>query len=136
MPHLISPRFVSWLAIGVAAAFLVVATAAFSPSAIMWLAFAISLGTLVVSAGLSLAYRRSTSTLVTGSVTALVSAWTVVASLIFAQATVQNLALGGALAIAGLAIVGVTAHEVSTERASARSGSDSAEREPRLSAAA
>ena len=38
-------RFISWLALGVAAAFLVVASVAFSPSAITALAFAISIGT-------------------------------------------------------------------------------------------
>jgi hypothetical protein len=136
MTRYVSPRFVSWLAIGIAAAFLVVATAAFSLPAIMWLAFGISIGTLVVSAALSLTYYRSIATLVTGTVTAVVSAWTIVASLVFSQATVQNLALAGALAIAGLAIVGATAHEVSVERAVARSGSDTGEREPKLAAAA
>ena len=136
MTRYVSPRFVSWLAIGIAAAFLVVATATYSPSTIVSLAFAISIGTLVVSAGISLADYRSIATLVTGLVTALVSAWTIVASLVFSQAAVQNLALAGALAIAGLAIVGATAHEVSVERAIARSGSDSAKRESRLAAAA
>jgi hypothetical protein len=38
-------RLISWLALGVAAAFLVVASVAFSPSAITALAFAISIGT-------------------------------------------------------------------------------------------
>ena len=138
MSRLISPRFVSWLAIGIAAAFLVVSTTTFSLPTIMWLAFAISIGTLVVSAGLCLTYYRSVSTLVTGLVTALVSAWTIVASLVFSPATVQNLALGGALAIAGLAIVGVTAHEVAVERTMSRSGSgsDTGERESRIAAAA
>ena len=42
----------------------------------------------------------------------------------------------GALAVAGLAILGVTAHEVSLERGIARSGSDTPERESRLAAAA
>jgi hypothetical protein len=135
MSRSVSPRFVSWLTIAIAAAFLVVATATYSLSAITWLAFAISIGTLVVSASLTLAYHRSIATVVTGLVTALVSAWTIVASLVFSQGTVQSLALGGALAIAGLAIVGVTAHEVSVEHAM-RSGSNRAEREPSLAAAA
>jgi hypothetical protein len=43
-------RFLSWLAVGVAAALLVVASVAFSPGAITSLAFAISIGTLIVSA--------------------------------------------------------------------------------------
>jgi hypothetical protein len=39
-------RFISWLAVGVAAAFLVVASVAFAPAATASLAFAISIGTL------------------------------------------------------------------------------------------
>jgi hypothetical protein len=136
MTRYVSPRFVSWLAIGIAAAFLVVATTAYPLPTIMWLAFAVSIGTLVVSAGISLTYHRSIATLVTGLTTTLVSAWTIVASLVFSETMVQNLALGGALALAGLAIVGVTAHEASVERGIARSRSDTPERDSRLAAAA
>ena len=46
-------RFLSWMAIGIAAAFLVVATAAFSLPVIKWLAFAIGFGTLIVQASAS-----------------------------------------------------------------------------------
>jgi hypothetical protein len=110
-------RFISWLAIGIAAAFLVVASASFgSLSTIAALAFAISIGTLVVSVGIAYGYRKHVATLVTAVVTAVVSAWTIVASLVFSQPTVQNLALAGALVIGGLAIVGLTANELSSER--------------------
>jgi hypothetical protein len=44
-------RFLSWLALGVADAFLVVATVSFSSAATAALAFGISIGTLIVSAG-------------------------------------------------------------------------------------
>ena len=47
------PRFISWLAIAVASAFLVVATAAFSLPAIAALAFALSVGTLLVSSAIA-----------------------------------------------------------------------------------
>jgi hypothetical protein len=43
-----STRFVSWLAIAIGGAFLVIATAAFSLSTVAWLAFAISIGTPAV----------------------------------------------------------------------------------------
>jgi drug/metabolite transporter (DMT)-like permease len=110
-------RYISWLAIGLAAAFLVVASSAFgSLAAIAWLAFAISVGTLLVSTGLAYGYRRHIPTLITAIVTAVVSAWTIVASLVFSQPTVQNLALAGALALGGLALVGLTVHELSSER--------------------
>lgn len=129
-------RFISWLAIGVAAAFLVVATASFSLSTIKWLAFAVSIGTLVVSAGVSYRYRRHIPTLVTGLLTTVVSAWTIVASLVFSPSTVQNLALASALAISGLAIVGATEHELANEHVLMHSLADSGERESRLAAAA
>src|SRR5205823_2398722 len=47
---IIMPRFLSRLALAVAAAFLVVVSVSFSPTTIGTLAFAISIGTLVVSA--------------------------------------------------------------------------------------
>ena len=124
-PHSHSPnhkehlmlRFISWLVTGVAAAFLVVSTAAFSLPTIVSLAFAISIGTLILSTGVAYVYRAQTATLAAGLLTALVSGWTIVASLVFSQPTVQNLALASSLAIGGLAIVGITAHELSEERA-------------------
>jgi hypothetical protein len=135
-------RYLSWLAVGIAAAFLVVASAAFSLPAVAWLAFAISIGTLIVSAAIAVLYRRSVATVSTAVPVALISAWTIVASLVFSESTVQNLALASSLAIAGLTIVGLTAHEVSLERAvnsalDVSSETDgSTEREARLAAAA
>jgi hypothetical protein len=110
-------RYFSWLAVGLAAVFLVTASAAFtSLAAIAWLTFGISIGTLVVSVGIAYRYRDHLPTLVTAIVTAVVSAWTIVASLVFSQPTVQNLALAGSLAIAGLALVGLTTNELTSER--------------------
>jgi hypothetical protein len=110
-------RYISWLAIGLAAAFLVVASTSFtSLAAIATLAFGISIWTLIVSTGIAYRYRSHLPTMVTAVATAVVSAWTIVASLVFSQPTVQNLAFAGSLAIAGLALVGLTAHEFATER--------------------
>jgi len=129
-------RYISWLAIGLAAAFLVVASASFtSLGAIAWLAFGISVGTLAVSAAVAYRYRNHLPTLVTAIVIAVVSAWTIVASLVFSQATVQNLALAGSLAIVGLAVVGLTTHELSSERVT-HSLEVSDSRETNLAAAA
>ena len=52
-------RFISWLAIGIAAAFLVVASVSLSLAAITALAFGISIGTLVVSLGVAYRYRAT-----------------------------------------------------------------------------
>src|SRR5437667_355018 len=133
---IILPRFLSWLAIAAAAAFLVVVSVSFSPTTIGTLAFAISIGTLVVSAGIAVFDRRFVPSLVTAVVVAVISAWTIVASLIFSQSTVQNLALGASLAISGLAVVGLAANEVSHERAARSVKESSTEREGRLAAAA
>jgi FtsH-binding integral membrane protein len=130
------PRFLSWLAIAAAAAFLVVVSVSFSLTTIGTLAFAISIGTLVLSAGIAVFDRRYVPSLVTAVMVAVISAWTIVASLIFSQSTVQNLALGASLAISGLAVVGLTAHEVSHERAAQSVKDSSTEREGRLAAAA
>ena len=130
------PRFLSWLAVGLAAAFLVVVSVSFAPTTIVTLAFAISIGTLVVSTGIAFYDRRYLPSLVTAVVVAVISGWTIVASLIFSQSTVQNLALGASLAISGLAVVGLTAHEVSRERAGQSVKDSSTEREGRLAAAA
>jgi hypothetical protein len=130
-------RFISWLAIGLAAAFLVVASTSFSSlSTIAALAFAISIGTLVVSLGIAYCNRDHLATLVTAVVAAVVSGWTIVASLVFSQSTVQNLALAGSLAIGALALVGLTANELSGERVRTSLEVSDDRRETQLTAAA
>jgi len=131
-----STRFVSWLAIAIAAAFLVIATAAFSLSTVAWLAFAISIGTLAVSAGIAYRYRRHRASLLTACLVAAISAWTVVASLVFPDTTVQNLALASAVAIGALAVVGLAEHEMSVERAVHSRDESSSEGHSGLAAAA
>jgi putative Mn2+ efflux pump MntP len=129
-------RFVSWLALAVAGAFLVVVSASFSLAAIAALAFAVSIGTLVVSAGIAYYDRRSIPSQLTALVIAVISAWTIVASLVFSQSTARSLALGASLAISGLAVIGLTVHEVSQERAARAVNDTSTERRGSLAAAA
>ena len=129
-------RFLSLMAIGIAAAFLVVATAAFSLPVIKWLAFAIGFGTLIVSGSIGFSYREHIPTVLTGLATALVSAWTVVASVVFSEASVQNLALASGLALAGLALAGITEHELAMEGALVRSAAEDGNQRSGLAAAA
>jgi hypothetical protein len=90
-----------------------------------------------VSAGLAYAYRKHIPTLVTAVVTMVLSAWTIiVASLIFSQSTVQNLAFAGSLAIAGLAVIGLTVNELSTESVARSLEASDGRRESGLAAAA
>jgi hypothetical protein len=129
-------RFLSWLALGVAAAFLVVASASFSPAATATLAFGISIGMLIVSAAVAYIDRTSVASVYTAVLIALISAWTIVASLVFSRPTVQNLALGASLAIGGFAVVGLTVHEVSVERAVQEAKDATSARAGKLAAAA
>jgi FtsH-binding integral membrane protein len=131
-------RFISWLAVGIAAAFLVVATASFSAATAMWLAFAIGIGTLVVSTGVAIRHRKDVASVLVGLVTAVVSVWAIVSSLVFSQSTVESLALASALAIGGLAVAGLTANEVEHDYSlSSRRREDTVpEGESRLAAAA
>ena len=73
-----------------------------------------------------------------GLVTAVVSVWTIVSSLVFSQSTVESLALASALAIGGLAVAGLTANEVEHDYSlSSRRREDTvSEGESRLAAAA
>ena len=130
------PRFVSWLATAVAAAFLVVATASYAPGVVADLALAISIGTLIVSAGVAVAYRSDVASVIVGFLAAAISVWTIVASQIFSDPTVQSLALASGLAIGALSIVGITAHELSHQLAASSGNERSTERESRLAAAA
>ena len=73
-------RYLSYLTLGVVAAFLVVATVAFDASTVVALAFGLGIAMLVVSAGLAVRYREDLPSLVIGGGIAVVSAWTILAS--------------------------------------------------------
>ena len=110
-------RYISWLTVGVAAAFVVVASASFPLGVTKWLAFAIATGTLIVSAGVAYYSRTSAVSVYTAVLIAAISTWTIVASLVFSPSTVQHLALASSLAISGLTLVRLTTHEVEQEHA-------------------
>jgi hypothetical protein len=129
-------RFISWLTIGVAAAFLVVANTSFSVDTIVWLAFGIGIGTSAVSARIAHHSRAHVPSLYAALLIFVISAWTIVASLVFSPATVQDLALGSSLAISGLALVGLTANELSHAGAAESVKDHSSERKSSLAAAA
>ena len=130
------PRFISWLAIALAAAFLVVATAAFTLSTVAALAFAVSIVILAISAGIAYGYRDHAASRLTAVASAAVSVWTIVASQVFSQSTVHDLTLASGLAVGALALVGLTAHELSLEHAVPSAGDGSSKRASRLSTAA
>jgi hypothetical protein len=109
-------RYLSWLGLAVAAAFLVVASTAFAPFDIANLALGVGIGMLVVSLFITYRYHAHVATLVTGAASAIVSTWTIVASQVFSLHQVQNLTLASGLALGALAVIGLTANELSSER--------------------
>lgn len=109
-------RYFSFLSLAVAAAFLVVASQSFVAVDIANVAFAVSIGMLVCALGLAWTHRPHLPTLITSLATALISAWMIVETQVFSLGVVQNITFADALAISGLAIIGMTAHELSTER--------------------
>jgi hypothetical protein len=109
-------RYSSWVTLGIAAAFLVIATASFALPTIQGLALGIGIGTLVVSLGIAAFYRKNLVSLITGLLSAVVSGWMIVESQVFSLSTGQSLTRAASLAIAGLALIGLTGHELTTER--------------------
>lgn len=112
-----SSRYISNMLIAIAAAFVLVATQAFAPSTVGWIAFAVTgVGVLVLTAVTVLASGRGVIQRTLDGVVAALAVWTIVESLIFSGSLMVWLSFGAAAAIAALAVAGLTAHELSTER--------------------
>jgi hypothetical protein len=109
-------RYLSWLALAVAAAFVVVASTAFAVFDTANIALGVGIGTLVVSLFITYRYRTNIPSVVTGAASAIVSAWMIVGSQVFSLHEVQNLTLADGLALGALAVIGLTANELSSER--------------------
>ena len=109
-------RYFSLLAIALAAGFLVVASQAFALFDIANLALGIGIGVLVVALAMAVRYRHHPASVAIGMAIAVVSAWTVVTSQVFSLGAIQDLTFANALGILGLALAGLTIHELSTER--------------------
>jgi|SRR5581483_6449266 len=104
------------LTMGLAAGFLVVATQAFASTTAAWLTFAVAVFAALISAGVVTLPRMGIAQRMIGGTATLIGIWTIVASLVFAPGTVVWLGFASALALLGLSLVGLTAHELSTER--------------------
>jgi hypothetical protein len=125
------PRYLSWLALAVAAGFLVVASVGFDCVHRHVAGLRDQRRDTAVSAGIAYGERHHRAAAIMAVLAAGVSAWTLVASLVFSSSTVQTLAFAGSLAVVGLSLVGLTEHELSH---GAEQSSDT--RKSRLAAAA
>ncbi len=113
-----SPRFISNVALAIAGAIVVVASQTFTSSVTGWLTFGVSLGALALLALVQLDRNRNR-----GRMQRLLDAgigglalWSAVASVVYTGTTLTWLSFGEGLGFVGLALVGLVAHELKTER--------------------
>ncbi|MHB1572233.1 MAG: hypothetical protein ACYC0H_23920 [Solirubrobacteraceae bacterium] len=112
----ISSRYLSSLALILGAGFLVVATQAFAPITVAWLTFAIAAGAAFVGMWMIFGPTMTVYHRVLGGLVGVLSAWTIVASLVFLPATVLWLGFASAIGFVALGVGGLTAHELTAER--------------------
>jgi hypothetical protein len=99
----------------VAGGFLAVAAVAFSAPVAGWVGFAVFTGLTVLGAAGAIFAGRSSARIGHG-VLGLVSLWALIAALVFSGPVLTALVFADALAIALVALVDLTAHELTTER--------------------
>ena len=108
-------RYLTNIALLIAGAFLLVTSQAFGVAVFEWLmlgvgALAVLLSGALVAPGRGLPQRSL------DAIIGILGAWTIVASLVFAGTAVTWLGFASGAAFAALAIVGLTLHELVTER--------------------
>ena len=111
-----SQRFISNVALGIAGAVVVVASQAFSSSLTGWLTFGVSLGALALLAVVQRDRARGRLQRMLDVATGALAIWSAVASVVYTGRTLTRLSFGEAIGFVGLAIVGLVAHELKTER--------------------
>jgi hypothetical protein len=81
----------------------------------MWVMLGIGVAALVLSGTLALPGRGRSQRMLDGLI-GLLGAWTVVASLVFSGSVVTWLGFASGIAFVALAVIGLTLHELYTER--------------------
>ena len=113
---MMSQRFYTNLAFAVVGGAVVVVSQAFRPSVTGWSMFGVSLGVLALLGLSQLDSPRDRAQQVLDAGTGALVIWSAVASVVYSGTTLMWLSFGDALGFVGLGIVGLIAHELSTER--------------------
>jgi hypothetical protein len=112
-----STRYATNIVLAVASGFVIVAVFAFSPNVAGWIAFGVTgVFVLAMTLGASLLPGRGWAQRGLDGAVAALAAWTIVESLVFDGAAMTWITFGTAVGMLGLAIAGLTAHELTTER--------------------
>lgn len=109
-------RYLSYLALAVMAAFLIVAAKVFALSTVADIALGVGIVMLIVSLSLVARFRDDFPSVLVGATSALVSAWIVVSTQVFSNSTIDDVTFYSAIVAGVLALVGLTAHELRVER--------------------
>ncbi len=112
-----STRYITNLLLAIASGFVIVATFAFAPTTVAWIALAITgIFVLAMMAVTPLLRGRGLVQRTLDGVVAVLAAWTIVETLVFSGTVMVWLTFGAAAGIVAVALVGLVAHELSTER--------------------
>ena len=111
-----SPRFISNVELAIVGAVVVVASQTFTPSVTGWLTFGVSLGALALLAVVQLDRARGSVQRLLDAGTGALALWSAVASVVYTGTTLTWLSLAEGIGFVALAMVGLVAHEVRTER--------------------
>jgi len=108
-------RFLTNAVLSLVGAFTVVASMVWAPATFMWLMLGAGVVSVALAAPIVVRGRGSAQRALDGIV-GILGAWTIVASLVFAGSVVTWLGFASGAAFAGLALIGLTLHELFTER--------------------
>ncbi|HEY7206633.1 MAG TPA: hypothetical protein VH416_00220 [Gaiellaceae bacterium] len=111
-----SPRFITNLLLVLAGAFVVVVSQGFSSGVTGWITFGVGLGILAMLGVAQLDRARGLPQRLLDGLAGALGIWTVIASVVFSAAALTWLSFGEALGFVALALAGLLAHELSTER--------------------
>jgi membrane-associated phospholipid phosphatase len=108
-------RFLTNSVLSVLGAFTVVASMVWIPSTFMWLMFGAGVLSVALAGGIAIRGRGNAQRALDGTI-GILGAWTIVASLVFSGSVVTWLGFATGAALVGLALIGLTLHELYTER--------------------
>ena len=108
-------RYLTNIGLALMGGFLVVVSQAWSVSVFMWVMLGIGIAAMALAGSAGIPGRGRSQRVLDGIIGVL-GAWTIVASVVFAGSVVTWLGLGSGAAFVALAVIGLTLHELYTER--------------------
>ncbi len=108
-------RYVTNLGLALMGGFLVVVSQAWSVSVFMWVMLGIGAAAVALAGSIALPGRGRSQRILDGIIGVL-GAWTIVASLVFGGTVVTWLGFASGVALVALAVIGLSIHELYTER--------------------